>query len=71
MHELFLKDFSMVYFFTEVASIIKTLLQKLLIRCGMEGAWSPSPRGCYELTVPDSLKKKVQARQSIKGKIKK
>ena len=50
--------------------MIKTLLQKFLIRCGMEGAWSPSPGGCYEPTVPDSLKKKVLAQQSIKGKIK-
>lgn len=38
-----------------------TILQKLFIKYGEEGARIPSLRGCYEPTVPEALKAQVLA----------
>ena len=39
----------------------KDILLRFLIRCGEKGARNPSPRGCYEQAVPESLKMQVVA----------
>lgn len=41
-----------------------TILQKLFIKYGEEGARVPSLRGCYEPTVPEALKAQVLAEQN-------
>ena len=38
-----------------------SMLQKLFIKYGEEGARNPSPRGCYEPVVPETLKSQVLA----------
>lgn len=37
----------------------KDMLKKLFLRFGEEGARNPSPRGCYEMPVPENLRKQV------------
>ena len=49
----------------EVRSMEKmSMLQKLFIKYGEDGARNPSPRGCYEPVVPEALKAQVLAAQN-------
>lgn len=41
-----------------------SMLQKLFIKYGEDGARNPSPRGCYEPVVPKALKAQVLAAQN-------
>lgn len=41
-----------------------SMLQKLFIKYGEDGARNPSPRGCYEPVVPKALKAQVLATQN-------
>ena len=41
-----------------------SMLQKLFIKYGEDGARNPSPRGCYEPVVPKALKAQVLAVQN-------
>ena len=41
-----------------------SMLQKLFIKYGEDGARNPSPRGCYEPVVPEALKAQVLATQN-------
>ena len=43
---------------------IMTMLQRLFIKYGEDGARNPSPRGCYEPVVSEALKVRVLAEQN-------